>query len=246
MGRRAVRRRRRFKAQKRTGRCSDPEDHNYVKNTNKTEIIDEDNSGWDSLDDQTLLDYAENAAINDPSTLVDEMEVTKRLSGLNVSAIVELPESSIVTSDVETVFSELPSTILLDDPGERETLTRLEERYCRKRGSKRNRKRTKKVKILPPELEEGESMAERVGGKYRRATYVSKLRFNPISWCKQSSVLTDDSQQGLTTEPDHTTGLVGPSDTSSRALTESDSPTVDDIIMLDEAGGEDEIEGESA
>ena len=204
-------RRRRCRGRKRSGRRSDPEHFNSCRRRNK-DIIDDEHSGWDSLDERVLLDYMDNVAKNNP---LDEMEVVQKLSTLNVSAMVELPE--IITSDVDTVYSELPSATLLDSsyPGN------VEKRYCRKRFSKRNRKRTKKVKMLSFEHQQ---VVDHLIEKHKKPV---------INWCKQSSVLTDDSQTATKSKI---------SDTSSRGLTDSDSPTVDDIIML-ESSNESSIDG---
>lgn len=207
MGRRAAKRRHKAKL-RRSGRLSDPERRAIKAKHSAEELC---SSGWASLDEDALQDYADNAATdNDPTALLDEMEVTRRLCGLNVGVIDGLV-SALPTqhqpSDVDTIYSELPSATLLDTlPGEQDHLDRLRKRRLRKRSSKRNRKRTKKQKLV-----EGSGMA----------------CHSPIVWMKAS--VTSDSSQCRDVSTDAT---------SSRALTDSDSPILDDIIMLESAEGD--------
>lgn len=201
MGRRS--RRRRVKAKKRSERRSDPEHFNSRRRyRDNKEIIDDERSGWDSLDERTLLDYMDNV------TKYDEMEVTQKLSGLNVSAFIEQPE--VVTSDVDTIYSELPSATILDSSCH----GNVERRYCRKRFSKRNRKRTKKLKTLSLEHQQV-------------VDYLFKKHKKPRNFIKESSLIVDDGQSVIMNDK------VKVSDTSSRGLTDSDSPIIDDIVMLE-------------
>ena len=239
MGRRATRRRHKKKYNKRQGCYSDPEELHQSQNggIRRDTRVSTRREKWESLDDLALIDYATNAASNDAVTIHDEMEVTRRLSSLNVSAACCSNDLNVMTSDVETIYSEFPPSATLADnlPGEFLPLERLKERQCRKRSSKRNRKRTKKIKalILPPGISE-ETMAVPVG-RNRKPSQISKLRFNPIDWVHSTgepshvnplpSYLKEGEEERL---KDHY------SDASSRALTDSDeSPILDDIIMVD-------------
>lgn len=209
MGRKTCRRKRRTKTKRSSGRSSDPE-HKTKPVNDKNAIIDDDQSCWDSLDELALADYTDNVGKYD-STFKDEMDMAMRLSFLNVSSEnVNLPEESIATSDTE--------------------LPQSEQRYSRKRISKRNRKRTKKFKA-DPNLDSYMGSGE--GCRTRRVSGgLSKLC--TITWMKsmtdQSVLMTDDSQTGGGGGHFDTSD-----DTSSRGLTESDSPIIDDIIMIDNA-----------
>lgn len=182
---------------------------------------------WESLDDLALLDYSNNAAYNDASTMNDEMEVTKRLSSLNVSAVsccgADHICTAVMTSDVETIYSEFPPFATLADnlPGELVPSERLKERQMRKRSSRRSRKRTKKArntcKCPCPE--------ETVATRHRKSI------LEPINWVR--STVGDDNQSNSCSE---CCECYHSSDLSSRALTESDTPILDDIIMIEDEG----------
>ncbi len=201
MGRRATRRRhkKRYNQQK---NCYSDQDDLHVSQTT-TEV-----GTWESLDDLALLDYANNAATTDPATLRDEIEVTRRLSCLNVSMAAC---NDLWPSDVETVCSECPpawATLPSNLPGELVPLDRLKERHCRKRTSKRSRKRTKKPKPthLPPLFDDKK----------------------PTQWVRPSTSGNNPGGVAVGGCDSHQC-----SDVSSRALTDSDSLVLDDIIMLE-------------
>ena len=232
MGRRAARRRHRRKYKARQSYHSDPEDrHKPQESSNRKTSR---NEKWGSFDDLIALDYAENVTRDDYSPVCDEIEVAKRLSSLNVSVMscgndpLMLPDGVVVTSDVDTIYSELPSATHIDNlPGELVPLDRLKERQCRKRSSKRNRKRMKKAKALPPGCCSAEDAMAFCIGKHKRSSYASKLRFNPIAWVHPVGESTNKHSGGQPEAP------VLSDNASSRALTDSDSPIVDDIIMID-------------
>ena len=231
MGRRATRRRHKKKYNKRHSYHSEPEEFREPKTSDN----DSRQEKWDSLDELALTDYANNAACNDPATVRDEMEVTRRLSSLNVSVVScgnELTNDpcAIMTSDVETICSEFPPSATLVDslPGDFFPLDRLKERQLRKRSCKRNRKRTKKAKALPSTEE----------GKHKRSFHVSsKVKFNPIAWVQPSDEQPSMKFLGSELSEIHQQC----SDyTSSRSLTGSESPTLDDIIMIGSGPEEDD------
>lgn len=229
MGRRATRRRHKKKYNSQKSCYSDPESI-HGSQINEKEMIRRERC--ESLDDLALIDYATNAASNDPSTVRDEMDVTRRLSSLNVC--------DLMTSDVETIYSEFPPSATLVDnlPGEFVPLERLKERQYRKRSSKRNRKRTKKAKALLPGSEESMSIPV---GKHRRPSHASRQRFNPIAWVRSTGEPVHKCSPGN----EHLETARYYSDASSRALTDSDeSPILDDIIMVD-SGQDDEETGRS-
>ena len=205
MGRRATRRRHKKRYNQRKNCYSDPDDLHVSQTMGEggTRVR------WESLDDLALLDYADNAATTDPATLRNEMEVTRRLSCLNVSMAAC---TDLWPSDVETVCSECPlpwaATLPSNLPGELVPLDRLKERHCRKRTSKRSRKRTKKPKPthLPPLFDE-----KRPTQWVRPTTSGNNPRVGVAGGCDSHNC----------------------SDVSSRALTDSDSLVLDDIIMLE-------------
>ncbi len=232
MGRRATRRRHRKQYNKQYTYYSDPDKSCEPKHSDNDSRKDK----WDSLDELALTDYANNAACNDPATVRDEMEVTRRLSGLNVSVVscghdLTRDPCAVMTSDVETICSEFPpSATLLDNlPGDFVPMDRLKERQLRKRSCKRNRKRTKKLKA-------DETLSAAIS-KHRKSSHASKFRYNPIAWVQPSD---ESSQIQFGTEQSDVYHYC--SDDSSRSFTDSESPILDDIIMIG-SGQEDDDTG---
>ena len=157
----------------------------------------ENSPAWNSLDEETLLDYAHHAASGS-----DDMEVTKRLSCLNFSVIpcamdpenfsCEAGSACIAAgggecaSDVDTVdlLSELTSATNLDIlPGERDAP--LNRRQGRKRSTRRKpNKKTKKLKSSYTTMwNHGHtSTCTHIGhGKAVKRSTLSQLRFNPLA-----------------------------------------------------------------
>lgn len=222
MGRRATRRRHKKKhAKHNIKKChSDPEELRECRDGN-TVVGDK----CDSVDDLALLDYYNNAV-----SCNDEMEVTKRLSSLNVSTVsccgADHFCSTVMTSDVETIYSEFPPfpATFTDSnlPGEIVPSERLKERQMRKRSSKRSRKRTKK-----PRSTCKCSLPDETNSRHRKPI------LEPINWVQSSTVpqTTGADQSSLSHSECCDCNLS--SDLSSRALTESDTPILDDIIMTE-------------
>ena len=213
---RTKRRRRKSKGKRSSDRHSDPE---ILLKEGDTER----DHGWDSLDERWL-------PLDERGTLLDEMEVTsKRLSSLNVTCgplkgSTPPPNNSSIPSELETENTSTYVCVSSD----------LQKRYSRKRIYRRNRKRAKKAKCDDDLLF---SMASAPSDFKRVPSLLESPQFSiphqsvtRLSKFHQSGILTDDSQTGLTSH-------YGLSDqTSSRAVTESDSPGIpDDILMYEES-----------
>lgn len=176
MGRyRGSKKRRKKLCKRRKAHESDPEFPGTETRSRET------SPAWNSLDEESLLDYARNAVGNES----DEMEVTKRLSCLNFSVIPCAMDPEFFScgtnipgggeSDAE-LYSELTSTTHLDVlPGERD-LEECSKRQGRKRASRRRpSKRTKKMKSSYS----GNEFSAAKGKA--RSTVVPLVRFNPLS-----------------------------------------------------------------
>lgn len=228
MGKKSRRKKLRKKINKRSDRRSDSE-------MPQDRVSDGSCGGWTSLDEQALLDYAENAAQH--STTPEELEVTRRLGSLNVSMIpccsdpsllpILAPKNGLVSK--RDLYSEFPCATLLDClPGE--NVQRWEKRQCRKRVSRR--RPSKRPKKTREEIEHVMFI-----GKQRRSN-LSQLRYNPLA-CQRASP---------SPGPDRSHPVKGGrevwSDASSRAglLTESSS-TPEDADM-DQETAEEASEGE--
>ena len=199
---------------RRRRRKNPPKDHNHASqqsdpeqriDVNGDNDSDESKSGWGSLDEALLQIVGGN------SSAVEEAEVSRRLSSLNVS------EGQSRLSD--HMYSKPPSGNMPDSfPGDA-TSDRLGKRHCRKRSCKRNRKRTKKIRsadcpAIPGFL-----------GKQKRISH----------WLDGSRVCSHTPASPLSSE-NQTTGQNhkgDSSETSSRAVTdESDSPDDADMCQL--------------
>lgn len=216
------RRRRKSKGKRSIDRHSDPE------LPLKEGEIERDHHGWDSLDERWL-------PLDERAAVLDEMEVTsKRLSSLNVTC--DPPKGS--TPPPQNNNSSIPSELETENTSTYVCVSSdLQKRYSRKRIYRRNRKRAKKAKCdddlllsigstsaLSSDFKRVPNLLESHQFSIAQQSIVRLGKFH------QSGVLTDDSQTGLTSH-------YGLSDeTSSRAVTESDSPGIpDDILMYEES-----------
>lgn len=191
-----------------SGQQSDPEQRIDVNSDHESN---ESRGGWGSLDEALLQIAGGNS-----SSAVEEAEVSRRLSSLNVS------DGQCRLSD--HMYSKLPSGTLLEClPGDTPS-DQLRKRHCRKRSCKRNRKRTKKARSADSAATSG------FAGKQKRVSHlIDKPRVcshTPTSPLSSENQATGQNHRGDSSE------------TSSRAVTdESESPDNADVCQLiDDAG----------